>query len=326
MNSLSIYALKALRKLYDKVFGIKPVKPECEQDPDKASQLIYDAIMADKPCMVARFGAFELAILVNYLGVKLGKQHILSYIKGNELDWWWNESLLHSMHINAGFFPPTIEKIEQFCELMLQDIPQVDMLGSWLETEECFKTELANVHKVHLRLLEPFWAKDTWTKALENKKILVVHPFAHTIESQYKKRELLFSNNLLPAFDLKVIKAVQSIAGETTSFHDWFEALDYMKSEIDKTEYDICLIGAGAYGFPLAAHVKRQGKKAVHLGGSLQLLFGIRGKRWENSNYGVKEWGIPYGSYSNLINEYWTFTLENERPHEMNKVEGGCYW
>lgn len=49
-----------------------------------------------------------------------------------------------------------------------------------------------------------------------------------------------------------------------------------MKDEIDKRDYDIALIGCGAYGFPLAAHIKRSGKKAVHLGGALQLLFGIK--------------------------------------------------
>ena len=55
--------------------------------------------------------------------------------------------------------------------------------------------------------------------------------------------------------------------------------------------------------FPSRLHVKRKGKKAFHIGGALQLLFGIYGHRWENPNYGVKEWGIPVGSYSNLINE-----------------------
>jgi hypothetical protein len=233
---------------------------------------------------------------------------------------------MNQMQMWSGFFPPTVEKLEQFCELMLEDLKQVDILGSWLEGEKQFEKEMQHVSKVHLRLLEPFWVKDPWTKALENRKVLVVHPFTKTIESQYKKRELLFLNNLLPNFDLKVIKAVQSLAGETTPFPDWFEALEYMKSEIDKTEYDICLIGAGAYGFPLAAHVKRMGKKAVHIGGSLQLLFGIKGKRWENPYYGVEVWGIPVGSYSNLMNEYWTSPLEDERPNEMNKVEGGCYW
>ena len=73
----------------------------------------------------------------------------------------------------------------------------------------------------------------------------------------------------MPDFDLITIKAVQSLGGGE-QFQSWFDALDWMKAEIDKHDYDICLIGCGAYGFPLAAHVKRLGKKAFHLGGALQ--------------------------------------------------------
>jgi hypothetical protein len=93
-----------------------------------------------------------------------------------------------------------------------------------------------------------------------------------------------------------------------------------MKSEINKQDYDVCLIGCGAYGFPLAAHVKRMGKKAIHMGGSLQLLFGIKGKRWENSNYN------PIYNYSKLMNEHWVYPGEEEKPQNAASVEGGCYW
>jgi hypothetical protein len=34
-------------------------------------------------------------------------------------------------------------------------------------------------------------------------------------------------------------------------------------------------------GLPLAAAIKAMGRPALHLGGALQLLFGIRGRRWE---------------------------------------------
>lgn len=60
--------------------------------------------------------------------------------------------------------------------------------------------------------------------------------------------------------------------------------------------------------------------------GSLQLLFGIRGKRWEDPNYGVQEWGIAPGSYSKLSNEHWVRPGENEKPKNANAVEGACYW
>jgi len=327
MKTFFITFLKILRKLYTNFFVSKKfLKPECEQDPEKASQLIYDALTSDKPCMIARFGSTELICLNNYLGMKNNKGEYLNYIKGNTQAWWWEKNIINQMQQWSGFFPAREDKIEQFCNLMLNDIPEVDILGSWLSEEQLFEKELKKAQKVHLRLLEPYWAENHWSKALEGKKVLVVHPFAKDIELQYQKRELLFKNDILPKFELSTIKAVQSLADEKTEFKDWFEALDYMKSEIDKVDYDICLIGCGAYGFPLAAHVKRKGKKGFHYGGALQLLFGIRGKRWEDPNYGVKEWGIAAGFYSNLMNDHWIRPEVNNKPKNAQVVEGACYW
>jgi hypothetical protein len=102
---------------------------------------------------------------------------------------------------------------------------------------------------------------------LEGKKVLVVHPFEETIRKQYERRRLLFKNpSVLPDFDMKIVKAVQSSADSPTEFATWFDALDHMKAEIDRQDYEIALIGAGAYGFPLAAHVKRSGKKIFPCG------------------------------------------------------------
>ena len=280
MNKLSIYTLKGLRKLY---FIVNPNSSlfgrnwKMFSNKDYSNDLIYSYLVSDQPCMITRFGSTELTCLMNYIGVKNKGKQIFNYIKGKTSPWWWDTNIMNQLHINAGFFPPKIDKIEQFCELMLRDIPQVDILGSWLNEERHFNEKLYYAKRVVLEDLEPFFAKNPWSRALEGKKILVVHPFAETIEQQYKKRELLFDNNLLPEFELKIIKAVQSIAGINTEFKDWFEALAWMEAEIDKEDYDICLIGAGAYGFPLAAHVKKMGKKAIHLGGATQLLFGIKG-------------------------------------------------
>lgn len=327
MNKLSILVLKSLRKIYSKIFYISPTKPSCELDPNKASQLIFDKLMDDKPCMIARFGSTELTAMVNYLGVKYSDRDGWKYIKGETLPWWWNKNILDQMQQWSGFFPPTQTKMEQFCELMLKDIKEVDVLGSWLAEEKYFEQYLLNNQNVHLRLLEPFWSSRPWTKALEGKKVLIVHPFADDILAQYKQRKHLFKDKgILPDFHLELIPAVQSLGGDDNHFDDWFEALQWMKDEIDLKDYDVCLIGCGAYGFPLAAHVKRKGKKAVHLGGALQLLFGIRGKRWEDPNYGVKEWGIPVGSYSSLMNEYWIRPGEKSRPKNADEVEGACYW
>jgi len=324
MNKLSKFVLKVLRKLYATAFSVKPEsRPECIWDADITAKLIYDRLISEEPCMIARFGANELATVINYLGVhNAEKKSIIRYITGKEIEWWWNKNKIEQMLNCAGFFPPSEEKIEQFCELIISEIPCVDVLGSWLSDEKYFEKEMKNCQKIDLELLNPYFSKVPWTKALENKKILVIHLFAQSIEKQYKKRELLFENkDILPSFELKTIQAIQTLGGgDETPYADWFAALDEMKIQMDKVDYDICLIGCGAYGFPLATHAKRSGKKAVHMGGSLQLLFGIKGKRWENPNYNEQY------NYAKLMNEHWIRPSKTEKPKNAEKVEGGCYW
>jgi len=321
INKLSIFSLKILRKAYSNISNSKFAnKPGCEQDTDKAAQIIFNALLSDKPYMIARFGSTEMACFGNYIGIKSHRNRIFDYVTGITKPWWWEPKIINLMQQGAGFFPARVDKIEQFCTLMIHDIPEVDVLGSWLPDEQLFEQELKNCQKINFELLNPDFSTTPWTKALAGKKVLVVHPFARTIAQQYKKRELLFKDDLLPEFQLMTIQAVQSIAGNPTGFSDWFEALDFMKAEIDKQDYDICLIGCGAYGFPLAAHVKRRGKKGFQLGGSLQLLFGISGKRWENENYNSQY------NYAQLMNEHWVKPGDEEKPEDAVNVEGACYW
>jgi len=282
-----------------------------------ANDLIYERLVSDEPCMVARFGSTEMLCLVNYLGVKGQNNKLGDYVKGNSLPWWWEPRMMAQMQKWSGFFPATEEKILEFCLLMMDDVKEVDILGSWLKEEAYFADALTNVKRVVLEDIEPFFAPNPWTRALKGKKVLVIHPFADTIEQQYQKRDLLFENELLPEFELKTIKAVQTSAGEKSEFADWFEALNHMKRQIDAIDFDICIIGCGAYGFPLAAHVKRMGKKSVHLAGVTQLLFGIKGKRWENF--------IVY-PYANLFNDHWVRPGQAEKPKNAQVVEGACYW
>lgn len=323
MNDFSIFILKALRKLYDKTFGGYQLPPlQREEDPDKVSEMIYNLLSDDRPCMIARFGANELNAVINYLGVNTTKHSICKFIQGKQLEWWWNKNIMYHMQNNAGFFPPTPENIQRFGEMMIKDAKEVDILGSWLKQEYYLQTYFSSsLSRVIREACNPFFTQKPWSKYLEGKNVLVIHPFEKSIRMQYQQRKLLFENtDILPHFNLKTIKAVQSLGGENNRFKDWFEALDWMKAEMDKTDYEICLIGCGAYGFPLAAHAKRQGKKAIHLGGSLQLLFGIKGSRWEKPNYNKTY------NYASLMNQYWIKPDINEKPKNAAQIENGCYW
>ena len=91
-----------------------------------------------------------------------------------------------------------------------------------------------------------------------------------------------------------------------------------MKEQCSKCDFDVAIIGCGAYGFPLAAEIKRMGKCAVHLGGATQLLWGITGRRWIQGNY--------HNFSNDVVNNYWVRPMDCEKPINAEEVEGGCYW
>ena len=281
------------------------------QDADKASEIIIGALSSEKPIMISRCGATELNATLNYK-----KKHPLSFLR-SICPFWIGERTKKNMINLSGFFPSNDKTLSQFSDLIYRITSDIDILGTWIGNENLMPLPKECI-KIFLPRIEPFWSKTPWTKCLEGKKIVVIHPFAESISQQYNKRELLFANkDILPEFaSLTVIKAVQSLGGETNGFASWFDALHYMEDEIDKVDYDVALIGCGAYGMPLAAHCKKMGKKAVHLGGSLQLLFGIRGNRWETEQ----------DIYMQFMNEHWVRPLESEKPAEAQNVENACYW
>lgn len=328
MHNLYHLLLRILRKSYSILMEKHtPIRKNALRDPEMANKIIYELLSTGKPCMIARYGANELNAMVNYIGVMYCSHNVLDYIKGKIPQWWWNENVLKQMAECAGFFPATHEYISRFGELMIEDSKQLDILGSWLINEKFFQPIYGNIPHISLPFLEPFHSNNPWTRWLEGKRIVVIHPFAHTISNQYAKRSLLFKNKkVLPDFaSLRLIPAVQSIGGRSDGFNDWFHALNWMKDELDKEDYDIALIGCGAYGFPLAAHSKRTGHQAVHLGGALQLLFGIKGNRWEGDAQCIY-WEMPLESYRKHFNSHWVKPAPQEVIQGAEKVENAAYW
>lgn len=325
-NKIILKFFNAARKIHTTYCGTyKLPQPTPNSNPTFVNKTIYDLLQSDKPCMIGRFGSNEIECTVFTRNRKYYKYDLLNYAHGKSDIWWYPDNTINRMYYNAGFFSPTTDQLDKFGEEMMKAMPLLDVLGSWCKEEGFFLDELSNATFVDLELLNPFWGSETtpWTLALEGKKVLVVHPFAETIQAQFAKRKNVHNDpRILPNFSIRTIKAVQSIAGQKPNgFNNWFEALHYMEEEIDKTEYDICIIGCGAYGFLLAAHCKRMGRKAIHLGGATQLLFGIKGKRWENPNYGFNG-----NNYLSFMTPYWIRPSEEEKPAESNTIEEGCYW
>ena len=323
------YILKGLKKTFRIVANPKFDNPSCELDRQRANDLIYELLSSDNPCMISRFGTGEIGIVNNYLTSHSNDSIIkrcFSYITDNTGLPWWDKLVYQSMRLNAGIFPENIDTLNRFSERYLQDIPEIDLLGSFNYTER-FMPLRPDVINVHLECLYPFFVESPWTRILKGSKVLVVHPFIETIRHQHQIHEKLFEHPwIYPDYELLTVKAVQSNAGAEVPFADWFEALKYMEDQISRLDFDFAIIGCGAYGLPIAAHVKRLGKKAIHLGGGSQLLFGIKGKRWDDDSYHWPDLPHLNTNYSSLYNDFWTRPNESETPKSASQVEGACYW
>lgn len=276
-------------------------------EPEEANRFLYQTILEDKPFYIGRLGSVEMECMCHYL-------YFLNRVNGGKDVYPPNVKMI--MNINAGFFPPEDKLLDRFAQTYLEDMKEMDMI--WCRFLSRFENKIYTDFygnkpiTLYKYTCMPNLYELPWTAALKGKKVLVIHPFETSIQKNYKIKDKLFDNKLfLPDFELLTYKPVQSIAGNKPDYDTWFDALEAMKQDISKIDFDVAFIAAGAYGLALGAHIKRMGKKAFHVGGILQLYFGIRGRAWEKYQ---------------IHNEYWTSPLYEEKPEGFKKVEAGRYW
>ena len=310
-----------MRDAYRHYVKVKPDKLPCRVLRDnEANDLLINRVQDKSPLMVSRLGSTEFQYLVYeyYMRMNILKRY-WGFICGKTEKFRRNidfeNILLQDLHNYSGYFNSPDFPPEKFYELMIKDMEQVDILGVWLN-EGIFRKYLHQASFIPLEQIEPYLSNQPWSENLNGKRVLVVHPFSKSISKQYEQRTKLFADTrVLPEFELIIIPAVQSLKDEPVPFYNWLQALDSMKTSIDQTEFDIAIIGCGAYGFPLAAHIKRMGKKVIHMGGATQVLFGIRGNRWES---------IP--KIAALMNENWIRPDSKETTRNSHQFENACYW
>ena len=310
--------LRRLRKRRDRRAGPAPVAFSLrgQEASDRIRALLEDAA----PCMISRFGGVEMRTAVNFLGIHAPgplTSRLRRYLDGQGGPWWWDDRTSREMVRQAGFFPGSPEHLDRYARLFLADSTQVDLLGSW-SPDEALMPVPPHLARVPLIDLEPYRHPKPWSETLRGRKVLVAHPFESSIRTQYARRTELFKDpRVLPDFHLQTFRTVQSLGGHCPGYANWFEALEAMETAIAAQDFDVAIIGAGAYGMALAAFVKRElGRKAIHLGGATQILFGIKGRRWD-----------AWPEYAqDLYNASWIRPLPEETPAAAGKVEGACYW
>ena len=268
----------------------------------------YLARSIPQTAATGKIGSSEMAALRHYWRRADSSGHCKS--------WGWEGKNLYRI---AGVYPPEPATFSRFCRAYAEALTHFDVLAVWFNFgENAARKQLApRATLTDLTALEPYYHERPWSQHLAAKRVLVVGPFTDTIRSQFRRRQEVWSKkpDVLPDFELLTLRSPLSAFLTTPAYPDWFTALDAMREQMASIPFDVAIVGAGAWSIPLAAHAKALGAWAIHLGGGTQLLFGIKGGRWEKRE-----------RITALYNEAWTRPSPSETPADFRKIEGGCYW
>lgn len=289
---------------------------------EKGAILIYtcldSAIREKKGCCIGRNGSTELTTLFMYETQRI-----------------CDSQMAKNLERYSGIFPATPEILRTWIDSYkktLQTVSDEPFVTGWFQGLAPFEQILLkqlcpNAKPIPLRCLEPYYVapEKRWTVLLAEKRVAVVSSFAKSIQAQCKRGKEIWGEHfetLLPStttwipiqtgFPPEIARGrLEWSEGCTT----WKEALDWLEQEVLKQNVDVCLIGCGALGMMLAARLKKQGIACIVMGGAIQVLFGIKGQRWQH-----------HSIIANFWNNAWVWPSEEETPRASGKIEGGCYW
>ncbi len=278
-------------------------------------QAISEALKSEKPFFVGRPGGTESEGMRFFVEKRLTSKKLKppSYSK------WFGEFVQRG----PGVTHFSDADLDAFCHQYLTATLEADIFayGRFAPGAVVIATTVSATGKVvtNFSHLEPLLAVANniapWTLALEEKKVLVVHPFETSIRHQYARRkEVRNLLEILPEFNLDTLAPPVTFAGQK-SIVPWRENYNNLVKSVLARDFDTAIIGAGGYGLPLAHAIKQAGRQAIHLGGTTQLLFGIRGKRWDMDP-----------EFSGWFDETWVRPRPEETPPLKELVEGGIYW
>jgi len=233
--------------------------------------------------------------------------------------WSWRRPASR-LHNNAGFFPIDKKMFMRWGKEMRESIAEADFLCTWQTDPFLEKYEMILIQSLapQCRTIPTVMLGRKILPEIASFRWLVISPFVKTMKKQVTRLKEIHTPNESASIDWDHIsKTCQFVRCpfqshlESSPYESWEEGLEKLASEVASKEFDVALIGAGAWSLPLGRRIKQMGKCAIHMGGEMQLLFGIKGKRWE---------------YAMIYNSAWVNSDPEETPINANRVEDGCYW
>jgi hypothetical protein len=289
-------------------------------NPSIADTEIINLIQWGKPALVGRLGGTEARFLGEFQ--KISSISFLSQMIFRVKPNWIKRS--SEVNTLSGFYFKTISEVGSFSDLYMEALADTDILGAWgtafSSIESKFVSKVPCFVPVGMTApwIQPYSDEPDsipWSSALKKKKILVISPFVDSIEKQFANIKNVFPYGNFHDFQLLTLKSPMTLDTKYPVEKTWLQQLNAVKDKMDVINFDVALVSAGSYSFPLAHHAKKVGKIGIHAGGGLQLFFGIMGKRWEKSDYLLK-----------IVNDSWIRPSKDETPDSASLVENGCYW
>ncbi|HVU38612.1 MAG TPA: hypothetical protein VHC95_09770 [Opitutales bacterium] len=280
--------------------------------PEEDHRHIAAVIRARPPAAIGKIGGTECRVL-NYC------ERLVQVDWPRQLSWRRAGWQIYEL---SGVYPYGKETFYRFAEHFRSILGECDILAPWFNKGE---ERLIRKYAPQARLMSfpalsypPFDPHPAWPAALEGKRVLLVSPFTESARQQHARLDQVWPNNpdMRPRYELLTLRTpLYSHLLKEPVYPDWFAGLEQLSAQMNAMDYDVALVGCGAWGLPLCVNARRQGKIGIHLGGVTQLFFGIRGKRWDE-----------YPWLKSVYNDCWIRPSAEEAPQHVDRIESGCYW
>lgn len=294
-----------------------------EESIQEGSRQICNIMSSNTPFFIGRNGTIEIEILFFWVLRRRG---------GGRNPYPTNLQL--QIEQNAGIFPGTAESIDRWCEAYIEALSHMDGgAAGWYEPVWRAEKGILDIHAPHafrtpLRSLEPYYVPRglRWTEQLVGKHVAVVSSFADTMQAQIQRPKEIWTGAQEGLLDISGVTwtfvrtgyAPMTARGnaEWPGTHaSWQDSVQYVVNAVVASGAKVALIGCGGLGMIIAARLKVFGISAIVLGGAIQVLFGIKGRRWATHSVISRFW-----------NDAWVWPSPVEIPGAAVLVEGGCYW
>lgn len=283
-----------------------------------AFNILRDRLTDKNPYFLARIGGSDTDALANYFSIGMHDTSFSAHLKKylplckrlngfysfrNEVDDYRAYlDVIDSCYRRSDFLMVIGKKLQHsfFPECLNQNQEaevqaRIKILRRSISDLKTYVDSISSYHNIQFssytfagRLLkDKYTLFNLFAEILPGRRVLVVCPFEMSIRQNRVNRHSFFKGEYnYPEFEpdyINVPITYEGLSRDQYPHEAWNETLSYLINEIRSREFDVALLSCGSYAMPIGRDIcETLGKKAIYVGGLLQLFFGIKGRRYES--------------------------------------------